>query len=284
MNQSEILITGASGQLGRALQALFPKAHAKDHHDLDITDKKAVDEFDWPNVRTIINAAAYTDVDGAETPEGEKLAWAVNDEAVENLASVASSNDILLIHIGTDYEFDGTKKEPYTEDDEVKPLGNYAKSKAAGSQKAMQAPKHFLIRTAWVVGDGKNFVRTMIGLGQKGIEPKVVADQVGRPTFTSELAKAIKFLLENNPAYGIYNVTNSGEPVSWAEFTRAIFEEAGFNLKVTDTTTKDYFASKPGTAPRPSNSVLDLTKIESIGFKPRDWRENLKEYLSKELS
>ena len=140
------------------------------------------------------------------------------------------------------------------------------------------------MRTAWVIGDGKNFVRTMLELGQKGISPTVVADQIGRPTFTTELAKAIKFLIDKQAPYGTYNITNEGEPVSWADFTRAIFKEANLNQTVTDTTTQEYFATKPDVAPRPLNSVLDLTKIESIGFKPRNWPEDLKEYIRKELA
>ena len=163
-------------------------------------------------------------------------------------------------------------------------MGKYAKSKAAGDEKALKAPKHYLVRTDSVIGDGKNFVRTMLGLGQKGVAPKVVADQTIRPTFTTELAKAIKFLINKQAPYGTYNVTNEGDPVSWADFTRVIFKEAGFNAEVTDITFEEYFASKPGVAPRPLNSVLDLTKIESAGFKPRDWREDLKEYIKKELS
>ena len=284
MDASKFLILGANGQLGRALCKLYPDAIKTDVQDLDITDSDSVANYDWSKVEVILNAAAYTNVDGAETPDGEKLAWAVNDQAVGNLAKVAVEKDIILVHIATDYDFDGNKKEPYKEDDPTNPLGKYAKTKAAGSKKASKTPKHYIMRTAWVIGDGKNFVRTMLELGQKGISPTVVADQIGRPTFTTELAKAIKFLIDKQAPYGTYNVTNEGEPVSWAEFTRAIFKEAGIDQSVTDTTTQKYFANKPGTAPRPLNSVLNLTKIESIGFKPRNWPEDLKEYIRKELA
>lgn len=283
MNSRSILITGADGQLGRALSETFPEATKTDHAKLDITNSQALDSFNWDGVKVIINAAAYTNVDGAETPEGEKLAWSVNDEAVGKLASIASKKKLLLVHIATDYDFDGTKNGPYKEDDLVNPLGKYAKSKVAGSNKAKKTAKHYIVRTAWVIGDGKNFVRTMLDLGQKGIEPKVVNDQIGRPTFTTELAKAIKFLMDQQSPYGTYNVTNEGQPVSWADFTRAIFAEAGFDLQVKNTTTKEYFASKPGVAPRPLNSLFDLTKIEAIGFRPRDWRDDLYNYIKKEL-
>ena len=282
MNDSQIFIVGANGQLGQALQVEYPNARKADVDELDITNKTSVDSFDWSGIKVIINAAAYTNVDGAETPEGRVAAKAVNDTAVGNLAAVAADKDLLLVHISTAYVFDG-KKKIYTEQDAPSPLGNYAKSKAAGDQQAAKAPKHYIVRTDSVIGDGKNFVRTMLDLGQKGIDPTVVADQIIRPTFTAELAKAIKFLVSSSAPFGIYNLTNEGKPVSWADFTRAIFKEAGMNRKVTDTTYQEYFGSKTGIAPRPLNSVLDLGKIEAAGFTPNDWQEDLKEYVKKEL-
>lgn len=282
MDESKILITGANGQIGLALRAEYPEAQATDTQELDITNEQSINGFDWSGIKVILNAAGYTDVDSAETPEGEKLAWAVNDKAVANLAKVAKTNDILLVHISTAYVFDGQKK-IYTEEDSPSPLGKYAKSKAAGDKQAAKAPKHYIIRTDSVIGDGKNFVRTMLGLAQKGIAPTVVADQFIRPSFTTEIAKAIKFLIGCNAQYGIYNLTNEGDVISWADFTRAIFKEAGNNIKVTDTTFQAYSAGKAGVAPRPLNSVLDLSKIESIGFMPRNWREDLRDYIKKEL-
>lgn len=283
MDGSKILITGASGQVGRALSQIYPNVIKTDSAELDITDTKALQNFDWSSVQAIINTAAYTNVDGAETPEGKDLAWAINDEAVGKLADIAAKNDLLLVHISTAYVFDGTKK-IYTEDDAINPLGQYAKSKAAGDQKAAKAPKHYIIRTDSVIGDGKNFVRTMLSLGEKGIAPTVVSDQITRPTFTSEIAKAIKFLIDKPAEFGVYNLTNEGEPVSWADFTRAIFTEADIDLKVTDTTLQEYAAGKPGIAPRPLNSVLDLAKIEAIGFKPNNWHDDLKKYVNRELN
>ena len=283
METSSVLITGGNGQLGRALRAIYPDAIFTDSESLDITSRESLESFDWTNIKTLINAAAYTNVDGAETPEGKVAAWRVNDEAVGYLAELAGAQDILLIHISTAYVFDGTKK-VYSETDTPRPLGEYAKSKAAGDQKAAQNPKHYIFRTDSVVGDGKNFVRTMLDLAKKGVEPTVVADQVIRPTFTVELAKAIKFLADKSADFGIYNLTNEGEAVSWADFTRAIFKEAGFDLKVNDTTLAEYAAGKPNFAPRPLNSVLDLSKIESVGFTPKDWRVDLSEYVKKEMN
>ena len=284
MNGSNILITGARGQLGKALVDQYPDAKKTDSDDLDITDSDALNNYDWTNITTIINAAAYTNVDGSETPEGEKLAWEVNDKAVGNLAQITKDKNLTLVHISTDYVFDGIKKEPYKESDAPNPLGVYAKTKSAGDKQASEAPKHYVLRTSWVIGEGKNFVRTMLGLGQKGIAPKVVADQIGRPTLINELVRAMDHLLDQKPEFGIYNATNGGEPVSWADLTRQIFKEAGFNLNVTNTTTEEYFASKPNVAPRPLNSVLDLSKIEATGFKPKDWKDDLKQYIKQELS
>jgi dTDP-4-dehydrorhamnose reductase len=282
LDDSKILITGANGQLGLALSAIYPGAVKTGASELDITNKKALEDFDWSGIKVIINAAGYTNVDGAETPEGKILAWAINDTAVGNLADAALKNDLTLVHISTAYVFDGHKKS-YTEEDVPNPLGEYAKSKAAGDAKVVKLPKYYLVRTDSVIGEGKNFVLTMQGLAKKGVTPTVVADQIIRPTFTTELAKAISFLIKKPAEFGIYNVTNEGDPISWADFTRAIFSEAGADLEVKDTTFQEYSASKHGVAPRPLNSVLDLTKIESIGFEPKDWRQNLKEYLKKEL-
>lgn len=283
MDSSKALIIGANGQLGQALQNIFPHAQTADVDQLDITNKDSVNQYNWNHVSVILNAAAYTNVDGAETPEGKSAAWKVNDEAVGYLANVAKNHDLLLVHISTAYVFDG-KKEIYNEDDNINPLGEYAKSKAAGDKKAADAPKHYIVRTDSVIGDGKNFVRTMLGLGEKGISPTVVNDQKIRPTFTNILADAVKFLIDKSAGYGIYNVTNEGEVVSWADFTRAIFKAANYDLNVTNTTYAEYSAGKAGVAPRPLNSVLDLSKIEALGFKPNDWQQDLHNYVNKELN
>jgi dTDP-4-dehydrorhamnose 3,5-epimerase len=281
MNDSEIFIVGANGQLGRALQQQYPGAKSADIDELDITDSKSVANFDWSGIKVILNAAAYTNVDGAETAEGRAAAWNVNATAVGHLVRAALKHDIVIVHVSTDYVFDGTQ-DPHTEDEALSPLGVYAQSKAAGDIAIGIAPKHYLIRTSWVVGDGPNFVRTMLGLGQKGIAPTVVADQIGRLTFSAELVKVIDHLLTNKAPYGTYNASNGGEPASWADITRAIFEEAGYALTVTDTTTAEYYAGKPGIAPRPLRSTLLLDKLEATGFHPADWRAGLHEYILKE--
>ena len=284
MQNENIVIIGANGQLGTALQAHYPGARAVDAAELDITNKSAVADFDWSGVKAIINAAAYTNVDGAETAEGRKAAWAVNADAVANLVAAAAQYDATLVHVSTDYVFDGT--EPlHTEDEGFAPLSVYGASKAAADLTVSLAPKFYILRTSWVIGEGKNFVRTMLGLAEKGISPTVVDDQIGRLTFTSTLVDAIDHLLSQKAAYGTYNVTNSGESVSWAAITREIFTLSGHNdLTVTGTTTAEYFAGKEGIAPRPLQSTLDLSKLEATGFSPADWRSELAAYLESELT
>lgn len=281
MNDSSILIVGANGQLGTALKANYPGARSADVSELDITNTKSVENYDWSNITHILNAAAYTNVDAAETAEGRIAAWDVNARAVVNLVGVAQKHDLTLVHVSTDYVFDGTQN-PHTEDEPFSPLGVYGQSKAAGDLVVSLAAKHYILRTSWVIGEGNNFVRTMLGVGAKSINPTVVSDQVGRLTFTSELVKAIDHLLLSQAPYGTYNVSNSGDAVSWAEITRVIFENAGYNLTVTDTTTAEYFASKTGIAPRPLQSTLALDKLQATGFASTDWREDLVSYIAKE--
>lgn len=280
----DIFIVGANGQLGQALQAKYPEAQKADIEELDITNKQSVEDFDWSGIEIILNAAAYTNVDGAETTEGRVAAWAVNADAVANLVSVAAQKNMTLVHISTDYVFDGTN-DPHKEDEAFSPLSVYGASKAAGDLIVSLAPKFYILRSSWVIGEGKNFVRTMLELGKKGVSPSVVSDQIGRLTFTSELVRAIDHLLNSRPAFGTYNLSNDGEPASWAEITREIFREAGFkNLNVTDTTTAEYFAGKTDIAQRPLKSTLDLGKIQATGFESRNWKQDLEEYVKKELT
>jgi dTDP-4-dehydrorhamnose reductase len=281
MDESAILITGANGQLGTALKLKYPGAQQADVSELDITNAESVAHYDWNGVTHILNAAAYTNVDGAETLEGRIATWQINSVGAGNLARAAVEHDLTIFHLSTDYVFDGTQS-PHLETEAFSPLGVYAQSKAAGDIAVAIAPKHYIIRTSAVVGEGKNFVRTMLGLGQKGIAPTVVADQIGRLTFTSELVKAIDHLLTNQLAYGTYNVTNSGDSVSWADITREIFKLSGYDLAVTDTTTEEYFASKTGISPRPLQSTLSLDKLAATGFVFTDWHDGLKAYIAKE--
>jgi len=279
MNTGQIVITGCNGQLGRALQARYPDAVALDIDELDIADAEAVAAFDWSDIRFVLNAAGYTNVNGAETPAGRLAAWRGNAQAVANLAQVALARTITLVHISTDYVFDGTRA-PYAEEAEFAPLGVYGASKAAGDVAVGLVPRRYLLRTSWVIGDGKNFVRTMLDLARRGVNPAVVSDQIGRPTFTAELVRAIDHLLATRAAHGTYHLSNSGPPVSWADFTREIYFRAGLPATVTDITTAAYQAGTSGVAPRPPDSSFNLAKIQATGFVSRDWRPALADYLA----
>lgn len=279
---SDIVIIGAKGQLGQALQRQYPGAVAIDYDELDITDTAAVMAFAWNGKRCILNAAAYTNVDGAETAEGRVLSWNINATGVRNLALAAQAHNLTLVHISSDYVFDGTQS-PHVETEPFSPLNVYGQSKAAGDIAASLVPQHYILRTTWVIGEGKNFVRTMLGLASKGVSPTVVADQIGRLTFTSELVRAIDHLLASGADFGTYNVTNAGTVASWADITRTIFTVAGHKeLTVTDATTADYFAGKPGVAPRPLLSEMDLSKLQATGYSSRDWQDDLRDYVAKE--
>lgn len=279
MNSNNIFIVGANGQLGRALRQQYPEARFADIDEMDITDRQSVDSFDWSGISIVLNAAAFTNVDGAETPEGRVAAWKVNASAVANLTRVCRNHNMTLVHISSDYVFDGTK-EPHSESEDFSPLSVYGASKAAGDLLVEQLDRFYLLRTTWVIGEGKNFVRTMLGLAEKNISPTVVHDQIGRLTFTSELVRIIDHLLSTQAPFGTYNATNDGPLESWADITRRIFELAGRNdLTVTNTTTAEYFAGKDGIAPRPLGSDMSLNKLHSTGFTSRDWTHDLKDYI-----
>ena len=279
MNSNNIFIVGANGQLGRALRQQYPEAQFADIDEMDITDRRSVESFDWSGISIVLNAAAFTNVDGAETPEGRVAAWKVNASAVANLTRVCRSHNMTLVHISSDYVFDGTK-EPHYESEDFSPLSVYGASKAAGDLLVEQLDKFYLLRTTWVIGEGKNFVRTMLGLAEKNISPTVVHDQIGRLTFTSELVRIIDHLLSTQAPFGTYNATNDGPLESWADITRRIFKLAGRNdLTVTNTTTAEYFAGKNGIAPRPLGSNMSLDKLHSTGFTSCDWTHDLKDYI-----
>lgn len=290
MKPKRTLITGSDGQLGKALRVVFPDAEFTTRADLDITDKNIYTARNWRQYDTIINAAAYTDVDGAETPEGRRLSWEINARAVANLGKIATQYDIKLVQPSSEYVFDGSTS-PHSEDEPSSPISVYGQTKAAGDIAASAVPKHYIVRTSWVVGEGKNFVNTMKSRAETGAKSSVVNDQIGRLTFASDLARAIKHLLEHSPSsnsqlpianYGTYNVSSDGDNVSWADVAADVYELTGHNRDdVTGITTDEYYASKIGTAQRPLQSTLNLDKIKATGFVPRDWREALAEYLDK---
>ena len=281
MSEQSILVIGANGQLGKALRAEFPQAVFYSRAECDLAHIDQVQALPIDQFDVVINAAAYTAVDAAETSEGAALAEAVNTKSVEILSATTTEHAVLLVHVSTDYVFDGTQKTPYLETDEFNPLGVYAKTKAQGDLAVMSVPKHYLLRTSWVIGDGNNFVRTMASLAERGIKPSVVNDQIGRMTFTKDLAAAIRHLIESNSPYGTYNLSNEGPASSWADIASQVYALTGHNpADVAGVSTAEYFAGKEGIAPRPLWSMFDLSKIKATGFIPESWENRLKEYLA----
>lgn len=279
------LVIGANGQLGRALREAFGDSKRYEYaarDSLDLADPTFTASRRWRDYDTIVNAAAYTAVDLAETSEGRADAWAANVTGVAALSRIATENGITLVHVSSDYVFNGTRDGAYAEDDMVCPLGVYGQTKAAGDAIVSTVPRHYILRTSWVIGDGRNFVLTMASLAKRGIDPQVVDDQIGRLTFTGDIAAAIQHLVSTSAPSGVYNVTGAGEPLSWAQIAREVYTRVGADpSRVTGVSTQTYFSSASGpVAPRPRNSVLALDRIESTGFTLPDHLESLSAYLS----
>ena len=285
MAPRKTLVLGANGQLGRALHALWgdqPHIEYATRADLDITRSDLPTARRWRDYDTIVNAAAHTAVDTAETPHGRTDAWAANVTAVAALARIATAHGITLVHISSDYVYDGTSDRPYTETDPVNPLSVYGQTKAAGDAIVTTVPRHYILRTSWVIGDGHNFVRTMQNLAQRSIEPRVVDDQTGRLTFTPTLADGIHHLLTTHAPHGTYNLTGTGQPTTWADIARTVYTLTGHDpARITGVTTTDYYATaEHATAPRPHNSTLNTTKIQNTGYTPTDAIASLRSLLA----
>ncbi|MEO8219690.1 MAG: bifunctional dTDP-4-dehydrorhamnose 3,5-epimerase family protein/NAD(P)-dependent oxidoreductase [Specibacter sp.] len=282
MAPKKTLVLGANGQLGMALRQMYsgdPSVEFATRTDLDLAGPDPFAGTDFTSYATIINAAAYTSVDSAETAAGRAAAWAVNAGAVAALARHCSAHNITLVHISSDYVFDGSVAE-HDEDEPVSPLGVYGQSKAAGDAVASTVPAHYILRTSWVIGDGNNFVATMAALAGRGIQPNVVNDQFGRLSFTADIAAAIHHLLTTDAPYGSYNVSNGGPVQSWADIAADVYEILGLPREsVTGVSTEEYFAGKQA-APRPTHSALTLNKIRAAGFDPVGARARLEQYLS----
>jgi dTDP-4-dehydrorhamnose 3,5-epimerase len=273
------LVLGADGQVGRALVAAFPGACAVTRSELDVTDSAALERWPWREHDVVLNAAAYTAVDAAETPEGRRTAWTVNAEAPARLAALATRHGFTLVQFSTDYVYEGQRIE-HDEDEPLAPLGVYGQSKAAGDVAVATAPRHYVVRTSWVVGDGANFVRTMARLADEGASPTVVQDQVGRLTFADEVARATRHLVQTGAAYGIYHVSNGGPPMSWADVAAEVFRLRGRSAEDVTPVTSEQYAVGRDLAPRPASSVLALTKLAATGFEPADATAALRAYVS----
>ena len=272
-----ILVTGANGQLGRALRQIWSEeqAHFVGHDEFDITNPPSID---WADYWAIVNCAAYNDVNGAE--DDRAGAWAVNAAAPAELASISNAHDLTLVHVSSDYIFDGSV-EVHDEAEVPSPLSAYGASKAAGDTAAQVARKHYVVRTSWVFGDGRNFMSVMADLADKGVAPKVVCDQRGRPTWAEDLAKGIAHLLGTGAEYGVYNITSDGDPVTRDEIAMAVFVAVGGDpADVHPVTTEQYGAEFGVEASRPRECTLALDKITAAGFSPTNWRAALALYVA----
>ena len=280
-----ILVTGSSGQLGSELQELSSEYNYNffftDRNSLDISDVNAVKEFVENNaINTIVNCAAYTAVDKAETDEIN--ADAINYLAVKNMAAIAKEKNIKLIHVSTDYVFDGTNFKPYTEDDTTNPTGVYGSTKLDGENALIEInPSNaVIIRTSWVYSSyGANFVKTMLRLGKEKESLGVIFDQVGTPTYARDLARTILDILPNvnNEKVEIYNYSNEGV-LSWYDFVKEIMRMAKLNCNINPIETKEY----PTPAKRPHYSLLNKAKIKKeFNISIPYWKDSLDECLRK---
>jgi dTDP-4-dehydrorhamnose reductase len=270
-----ILVVGHKGMLGQDLLALLgERGRGADLPDIDITDMVSVQQVLIAlKPKVVVNCAAYTDVDGCET--NTETAMQVNGEGVAFLALVTKDIGAKLVQVSTDYVFDGSKGSPYQVDDLQKPLGIYGESKLAGELNVDINPDHLLVRTQWLYGlQGKNFVETMLKLGQDKSLLTVVDDQIGSPTWTVDLAKGIIALIDKD-CRGTYHCANSGH-TSWNGFAKQIFKESGMTVQVDPMTTEQL--NRP--ARRPLYSTLDCSKLSAdTGFVPQQWQEALQQYL-----
>lgn len=273
-----LLVCGGQGMLGRAVadaaRGLGLDAHAPGRAELDIADPGALRRaLADHRADAVVNCAAYTDVDGAEA-EPER-AMAINATGAGNVAAAAAEISAHLVHVSTDYVFDGAKREPWLESDPVAPLGVYGHSKLAGEEAVRAAhPGAAIVRTAWLFGaGGRNFVDTMLGLGAEREEVSVVTDQTGCPTWTGHLAGALVELAQRPAQDGVHHVAGAGA-CSWNELTLELFERAGVDCRVLPTTSDAF----PRPAPRPAYSVLGTERRDPQLLPP--WQDGVAQYLA----
>ena len=284
----KILVTGCNGQLGRAIRKEYAGSDVE-FVNTDVTEGEGVKALDIADVdavlkmveetkpEVIINCAAHTNVDACETQWD--LAYKINAIGPRNLSIAASKAGAKMIHVSTDYVFEGNGTRPYTEFDEPNPVSAYGKTKLEGENfvKAF-ADKYFILRTAWLYGEGKNFVKTMLRLAETHDEVSVVSDQLGSPTSAVELAKMIHYL-EPTENYGVFHATCEGD-TNWAEFAEAIFKRAGKNTKVNHVTSEQYAKMNPASANRPAYSILDNYMLRlTSDFRMADWQDALDVYM-----
>lgn len=255
-------MTGAGGQVGRALAAVLPEATFADRAALDVTDAGAVRRAAAGH-DVVVHTAAMTDVDGCE--DDPDRAFAVNATGAANVAAAG----VRVIHLSTDYVFDGGARAPYAEDATPAPLGVYGRSKLEGERAVLAAGRNLVVRTAWVFGEGRNFIRAILAADAAGRPLRVVDDQIGRPTAAADLAEAIA-VLAGADAAGIVNVTGDGEPCSWADLAELVVGHPVERISTAE------FGAR---APRPAWSVLALDRARALGLPLADWRTSVSRYV-----
>ena len=276
---TEILITGATGQLGSELRNLLDERNvaydAFDSHGLDITDEETVmSKIEELQPKVIYHCAAYTAVDNAED-QFKAANWQVNETGTQNVAQAAKKVGATLVYVSTDYVFDGTNPGEYKEDDPTNPKNEYGKAKLAGEEIVKQTlNNYYIVRTSWVFGKyGRNFVYTMLRLAKDHDRLTVVNDQFGRPTWTRTLAEFVTYLVDNKSPYETYQLSND-DSCSWYEFAKEILADK--DVEVAPVTSKEY----PQKAYRPRHSIMSLEKAKATGYEIPTWQEALKEFMS----
>lgn len=280
------VILGANGQLGKALQIEFPEALALTRAQFDLADTSTWNSIDWNDVDTIINAAAYTKVDEAETEVGKLRAWNVNAIAVASLAKVCVEFDITFVQISSDYVFDGNVAKSYTESEPTNPISVYGQTKAAADFIISNLEKYYIIRTSWIVSETEGFLSLMAKKAAISEEIHVVNDQIGRITGASQLAQFIRLLVVSKQEFGIYNFTSDGTLTSWYELAKYVYSKIlGDGDLVIPISSEEYenermSLNKPY-AKRPHSSNLDLTKIQNLGIRTCTVVELLAEFFER---
>jgi dTDP-4-dehydrorhamnose reductase len=260
-----VLVTGAGGQVGRALRAHLHRAVYLDRSALDVCDPEAV-QGAFGRGDVVVHTAAKTDVDGCE--RDPDAAFAANAEAARSVAETGAR----VIHISTDYVFDGRSDAPYREDDPTGPLSVYGRSKLAGERAVLARPGNLVVRTSWVYGDGRNFFRAILAAERAGRDLRVVDDQRGRPTAAADLARALAYLVSADVS-GVVHVTGDGEPCTWADLA-----ELAVGHPVERISTEEFGAP----APRPRSSLLALDRARALGVPLADWHDSVRRYLEGE--
>lgn len=277
----KILVTGYKGQLGfdvvNEAKSRGIEAVGVDIDEMDITNKEQVEKvIKDGNFDAVVHCAAWTAVDKAEEPELLETVRAVNATGTKNINDVCKELDIPIMYFSTDYVFNGEGETPWNEYDAFEPLNVYGVTKAEGETFVLENPKHFIIRIAWVFGkNGNNFIKTMLRLGKERGAISVVNDQIGLPTYTYDLAKLVVDMIQTEE-YGIYHATNSGDFISWYDFAKEIFNQAGMEVEVTPVDSSQF----PAKAKRPHNSRMNQTELDKHDFKRLpNWKDALSRYL-----